>query len=45
LIDALEEQNEPGLSTLLEQRKTWVESLKAGVNPLTPEVMVALREQ
>lgn len=44
-IDYLEEEGDPDMVTNLEQRKAWVEELQAGVNLITPAVLVELAEE
>jgi tetratricopeptide (TPR) repeat protein len=45
LMDALETQSEPDLSAYIELRQAWIEALMRGVNPITPEVVAALRQE
>jgi tetratricopeptide (TPR) repeat protein len=41
----LEEQSGEAYRTTLNQRRDWVEQLKSGRNPFTPEVLAELRKQ
>ncbi|MBN1452261.1 MAG: tetratricopeptide repeat protein [Anaerolineales bacterium] len=45
VVDLLKSSTDPELMKIYTTRKAWLQSLKAGTNPITPATLVELREE
>jgi len=45
VVDELKDSNDPDLQAIASGRQEWIQSLEAGLNPFTPEVLAKLRNE